>query len=100
MARLFFIIWILTAAQICPKFIKIAKVGLKFRQTQNTLSKICLRFLKVCPSGEISPKSCHTGLVQAATDAAAPNLVITVSKMIILNKREESFWHNFQLKIA
>ena len=39
-------------------------------------------------------------IVQAATDAAAPNLVITVSKMIILNKREESFWHNFQLKIA
>ena len=30
-------------------------MDLKFCQTQNKASKVCLRFLKVCPSGEISP---------------------------------------------
>ena len=54
MARLFFIIWLLTTTQICPKLIKFGKVRLKFCQTQNKHSKVCLRFFKVCPSYEIS----------------------------------------------
>ena len=35
--------------------LKIAKVGSKFCQTLNIPSKVCQRFLKLCPSGEISP---------------------------------------------
>ena len=35
--------------------IEIAKASLPFYQTQNKLSKVCLRFLKVCPSGTILP---------------------------------------------
>ena len=46
MARLFFIIWLLTTTQICPKLIKFGKVRLKFYQTQNKHSKVCLGFLK------------------------------------------------------
>ena len=55
-ARIFFIIWLLAKAQICPKFINIyAKVGSKLCQTLNKPSKVCKILLKVCPSGEISP---------------------------------------------
>ena len=46
MVRLFLIIWLLTTAQTCPKFVKIANVGLKFCQKQNKQSKVCLRFWK------------------------------------------------------
>ena len=46
MGRILFIIWLLTIAQICPKFIRIAKVCLKFCQTKNKPSTVCLRFLK------------------------------------------------------
>ena len=38
-----------------PKIYKNDKVGLKFCQTLNKLSEVCLRFLKVCPNGEVSP---------------------------------------------
>ena len=55
MARLFLIIWLPTTTQICTKFLKIAKVSLQFCHTQNKSWKVCPRFLKVCPSGEISP---------------------------------------------
>ena len=47
MARLLFIIWLLTTTQICPKIIKIAMVGLKFCQTQNKPSKDFLKFAQV-----------------------------------------------------
>ena len=45
----------LTTTQICPKIINVAKVCLKFYQTQNEPSRVCLRFNKVCPSDEIWP---------------------------------------------
>ena len=46
MAKLFVIIWVLTT---------IAKVGSKFCQAKNKPSKVCLKFLNVCTSGEILP---------------------------------------------
>ena len=51
MARLFFIIWIPTTSD----FMKSGRSGFKFCQTLNKPSKVCLRFIKVCPSGKISP---------------------------------------------
>ena len=58
-----------------PKIYKNDKVGLKFCQTLNKLSEVCLRFLKVCPNGEVSPnlvtlslrktrKKCHKSGLQ------------------------------------
>ena len=56
MARIFVIIWQLTTIQICPKFITILPQWVQnFAKTPNSPSKVCQRFLKVCPSGEISP---------------------------------------------
>ena len=55
MAKYNVIVWLFTTAEICPKLIKFAKVGSKFCQTKNKPSKVCLDFLNVCPSGEISP---------------------------------------------
>ena len=59
MARLFLIIWLLTTTQICPKFIKFAKVSSKFCQTKNKLSKVCTIFLKVFPSVKICQIRSH-----------------------------------------
>ena len=51
----FSLLCLLTTVWICPKFI-FCPSGLKFLpKTKNTKSKVCLRFLKVCPSGAISP---------------------------------------------
>ena len=46
MAILFFIIWLLTTTQICPKFTRIAKVGLKFCQTQRNPQRFAQDLLK------------------------------------------------------
>ena len=78
MARLFFIIWLLTAAQICQKFMKISKVGLTFCQTQNKPSKVCLRFLKVCPRAKISPNL-------VTLHSLAHSLSLSLSLFLILN---------------
>ena len=53
MATFLFNNWLLTTTQNCPRFTKIAKVGLKCCQTQIKASNVCRRFLKVCPSDVI-----------------------------------------------
>ena len=53
MARLFFLIWLLTTVQFSPKLIK--KIATASSMFLPKPSKVCLWFLKVCPSVEISP---------------------------------------------
>ena len=54
MTRLLVIVWLLIAAQICAKFIKMSKQVQNFAKENKKTLKVYLRFLKVCPSVEIS----------------------------------------------
>ena len=60
MARLYFIIWLLTTTQICPKFIKIGKVGFKFCRTQNKTLKCLPKNFESLPKCRNFAKSGHT----------------------------------------
>ena len=62
MSRLFFIIWLATATQICPKIIKIAKVRLNFCQTQNKL-ECWPKIFESLPKWRNFSKSGHTSVV-------------------------------------
>ena len=51
--RLLYFIWLLATVQMCPKLPKYVQKWVK--HPLNKPSKVCLRFLKVSPNGEISP---------------------------------------------
>ena len=83
MARIFFIIWLFTKAQICPNSYFFAKVGLTLFQTLNKPSKVCLILLKVCPSGKISP-NLVTLIVMPKSKSTQTNIATNAVRVSLL----------------
>ena len=85
MARIFFIIWLLTTVQICQKLIN-------FSQTRNIPSKVCLRILKVCPRGKIWPNLVTLSHVQLSVKmirASTYLFLVDMSPIWMIFKRIE-----------